>query len=91
MGTNLGSLNVNKYMLGKYYKGINYDNTILIFKIVDKWTGHIQIEVVLDKDDCGSSRYEKGEKLSYHQGETIPKFLMTGKPVDEKNIIWEML
>ena len=91
MGTNIGRLNVNKYILGRYYRGFNYDDTILIFKIVDKWTGHIQVEVILDNDGNGCSMYRKGTTLTFHQGETVPRYLVTGKPVDEKDIIWEML
>ena len=89
--TGLGEADMRRYKLGQCYKGQNLDGTVIIFKVVARWVGHVKLRILLDKDSFLSSQYPKGTTLTYRQGDIIPDCLHYKKLIAEKDVIWEML
>lgn len=61
----MASMDVNRFEVGKYYKGINTDGTLIVFSIIHKGTDidydcvYVELKIELDRDTT-HRRFAKG-------------------------------
>ena len=84
-------ISIDVFKRNKYYKGTNYDGTLILFKVIRFEGDYMEIKVLVDNDSREGAKYPRGLKVLVWNGENAGCYLTNAVEIEQEDLIWEMI